>query len=242
MIAIILDSPCAYLAKETTSILGAPLGSGTVLSHLVELTSHVGIHTVRILTPVDADASYVENLAATACGMAEPCDRRELPAILSKLEPSDWVLVLHPRCWPVRGLDLSQFTQEQSRAFGAWFAVPVGMTRERILDAVQKIMGRYPQAKMREINHNAPSWCDPGHPMVEIIQKNVRQLQGFEPKPVVSLGATDTRLWRYANVPAYVYGPSPSGMGSSDEHVPIDVFLHIVRTHALSAWDYLSRG
>lgn len=130
MIAIILDSPCAYLAKETSSILGAPLGSGTVLSHLVELTSHVGIHTVRILTPVDADASYVENLAATACGMAEPCDRRELPAILSKLEPSDWVLVLHPRCWPVRGLDLSQFTQEQSRAFGAWFAVPVGMTRD----------------------------------------------------------------------------------------------------------------
>ena len=118
--------------------------------------------------------------------------------------------------------------------------LPVGMTRERILDAVGKIMARFPQARMREINHNAPSWCDPGHPMVEILQKNVRQLQGFEPKPVVSLGATDTRLWRYANVPAYVYGPSPSGMGSSDEHVPIEVFLHIVRTHALSAWDYLS--
>lgn len=118
--------------------------------------------------------------------------------------------------------------------------LPIGMTRETVLDAAQKIVARFPQAEMREINHNAPSWCDPGHPMVEILQKNVRALKGFEPKPVVSLGATDTRLWRYRNVPAYVYGPSPTGMGSHDEHVPIDVFLHIVRTHVLSSWDYLS--
>ncbi|MCK6454862.1 MAG: M20/M25/M40 family metallo-hydrolase, partial [Alphaproteobacteria bacterium] len=119
--------------------------------------------------------------------------------------------------------------------------LPIGMTRERILAEVKRILERYPQATMREINHNAPSWCDPGHEMVEILQKNVRALKGFEPKPVVSLGATDTRLWRYHDVPAYVYGPVPTGMGSFDEHVPIDVFLHIVRTHVLSAYDYLSR-
>jgi len=130
MIAIILDSPCNYLSGETASILGAPLGTGTVLSHLVDLTTNVGIGTVRILTPVDVDEHYVESLAATSCGLAEPCDRRELAGILSKLEPSDWVLVLHPRCWPVRGLDLSQFTREQSRHFGAWFAVPLGTTRD----------------------------------------------------------------------------------------------------------------
>lgn len=130
MIAIILDSPCTYLSGETTSILGAPLGTGTVLSHLVDLTGNVGIGSVRILTPVDADAHYIESLAATSCGSAELCSRQELPAVLSKLEPSDWVLVLHPRCWPVRGLDLRQFTREQSRQFGAWFAVPVGTTRD----------------------------------------------------------------------------------------------------------------
>jgi succinyl-diaminopimelate desuccinylase len=31
-------------------------------------------------------------------------------------------------------------------------------------------------------------------------------------------------------------------MGSYDEHVEIETFLHIVRTHALSAYDYLSRA
>ncbi|MCC6468895.1 MAG: M20/M25/M40 family metallo-hydrolase [Alphaproteobacteria bacterium] len=119
--------------------------------------------------------------------------------------------------------------------------LPVGMTRERMLAEAEKIVARYPQAKMAEINHNAPSWCDPGHEMVEILQKNVRALKGFEPKPIISLGATDARLWRYRNVPAYVYGPAPTGMGSTDEHVPVDVFLHVVRTHVLSAYDYLTR-
>jgi succinyl-diaminopimelate desuccinylase len=30
-------------------------------------------------------------------------------------------------------------------------------------------------------------------------------------------------------------------MGSGDEHVPVEDFLHVVRTHVLSAYDYLSR-
>jgi succinyl-diaminopimelate desuccinylase len=28
-------------------------------------------------------------------------------------------------------------------------------------------------------------------------------------------------------------------MGSSDENVPVEDYLHIVRTHVLSAYDYL---
>jgi succinyl-diaminopimelate desuccinylase len=46
-------------------------------------------------------------------------------------------------------------------------------------------------------------------------------------------------LWRYRNIQACVYGPFPNGMGSFDEHVDIEDFLHIVRTHALSAYDFL---
>ena len=62
-----------------------------------------------------------------------------------------------------------------------------------------------------------------------------------QPEPTISVGGTDARLWRYRDVPAYVYGPFPRGMGSWDEHVEIEEFLHIVRTHVLSAYDYLSR-
>ena len=92
---------------------------------------------------------------------------------------------------------------------------------------------------MRELNFSPPSWCDPEHEMVGIIQRNVQSLRGITPDAVCSLGGTDTRLWRYADVPAYVYGPYPTGMGTGDEHVPIEDFLHVVRTHVLSAYDYL---
>ena len=119
--------------------------------------------------------------------------------------------------------------------------LPVGLGKDPVLARVHEILAEYPQVRMREMNFSPPSWCDPEHEMVGIIQRNVEALRGIVPDPVCSLGGTDTRLWRFADVPAYVYGPYPTGMGTGDEHVPIEDFLHLVRTHALSAYDYLSR-
>ncbi len=118
--------------------------------------------------------------------------------------------------------------------------LPVGVTKDMVMAEINKILAKYPEAKMEEINFMPPSWCEPYHEMVEHLQANAA-LGGFKPVPVVSLGGTDARLWRYKNIPAYVYGPSPEGMGACHEAVEIDTFLHIVRTHALSAYDYLSR-
>lgn len=120
--------------------------------------------------------------------------------------------------------------------------LPVGTERETVRPYLEKIVARYPEAQLNEINYSAPSYCDPGGEMMGYIQDNVAQLRDFRPTPIVSLGGTDARLWRYENVPAYVYGPPPHGMGTADEHVEVEEFLHIVRTHALSAYDYLSRS
>jgi len=68
----------------------------------------------------------------------------------------------------------------------------------------------------------------------------VQALLGVRPPAIISLGATDCRFWRAAGTPAYVYGCSPAGMGAPNESVSIDEFLHVVRTHTLSAYDYLS--
>jgi succinyl-diaminopimelate desuccinylase len=119
--------------------------------------------------------------------------------------------------------------------------LPVGATKDRVMAEVGRILARYPEARIEPINDQPPSWCDPHGDMVGIIQANVERLRGFRPTPIVSLGGTDARLWRLANIPAYVYGPKPTGMGSFDEHVEIDEFLHVVRTHVLSAYDYLTR-
>lgn len=119
--------------------------------------------------------------------------------------------------------------------------LPLGVEKDAILEEVCKIVARHPGVTMEEINFTAPSYCDPYGEMVEIVQNNVKQLSGVVPVPIVGLGGTDARLWRYRNIPAYVYGPPPTGMASYDEHVTVDDFLHVVRTHVLSAYDYLSR-
>jgi succinyl-diaminopimelate desuccinylase len=127
-----------------------------------------------------------------------------------------------------------------SATFEPDIRLPLGVTRERVLAEVEKIMKAFPDATFRETNCNLPSWVDPDCEIIRIVQKNVEALRGFKPQPIVSLGGTDARLWRYHNIQACVYGPFPNGMGSFDEHVDIEDFLLIVRTHVLSAYDFLT--
>ena len=129
-----------------------------------------------------------------------------------------------------------------SCVFEADFRLPVGMSKDDLLPRIAEIAECFPEATWREIGGSEPSWCDPDHEMVSVIQTNVEALGRPRPTPIVSLGGTDARLWRHQGVPAYVYGPYPHGMGSHDEYVDVEEFLHVVRTHALSAFDYLSRG
>ena len=119
--------------------------------------------------------------------------------------------------------------------------LPLGVERDRVLREVEEIVARHPGATVEVINHTAGYWCDPHGAMIGIMQDNVEQLTGQRPKPIVSLGGTDARLWRQAGVPAYVYGPRPIGMGGADEHVEIADYLHVLRTHLLSSYDYLTR-
>jgi len=121
--------------------------------------------------------------------------------------------------------------------------LPVGVDRDEVRRAVERIVARYPEASWEEgaSQRVNATWSDPEHPMIGHLQDNVLALRGFRPPAIISLGGTDCRFWRAAGTPAYVYGPSPAGMGAPNESVAIDEFLHVVRTHTLSAFDYLSR-
>ena len=126
-------------------------------------------------------------------------------------------------------------------SFEADFRLPVGYSKDHIMPAIEAIIARYPAASMEEMNSTEAAACDPFGDMAQIIQQNVEQLRGFRPAPIISMGGSDARLWRERGVPAYIYGPYPHGMGTVDEHVDVEDFLHVVRTHVLSAYDYLSR-
>jgi succinyl-diaminopimelate desuccinylase len=120
--------------------------------------------------------------------------------------------------------------------------LPNGLDAPPILAEIDRIVSRRPEVSYRATNYNPPSWCPPDSEMVQLVRANAKEVSGIDPVPVVSLGGTDARLWRYKDIPAIVYGPSPTGMGSTDEHVAVDEFFHVVKCHVLSAYDYLSRA
>ncbi|RFB86097.1 peptidase [Rhizobium leguminosarum bv. trifolii] len=119
--------------------------------------------------------------------------------------------------------------------------IPVGIDKDEIVTALNRIVSRYPEVTFEENHFTAPAFCDPYGEMSELLRDNVKQLSDVATTPIVSLAATDARLWRYRKIPAYIYGTPPVGIASHDEHVSIDDYLHVVRTHVLSAYDYLSR-
>jgi len=121
------------------------------------------------------------------------------------------------------------------------FRPPVGIARAEVMAKVAAIVARYPMVTYEELLAGNPesSWSDPTHEMVGHLVRNAAPFLGHPPQPIVSLGGTDTRFWRRAGVPAFVYGCSPKGMGGIDESVSIAEFHHVLRTHALAAVDYL---
>src|SRR5262245_29057667 len=120
--------------------------------------------------------------------------------------------------------------------------LPVGIARSDVRKAIEHIVARYPEVTWEDSPSQGveATWSNPEHEMIGHIQKNVQALLGFRPPAIISLGGTDCRFWRAAGTPAYVYGCSPAGMGAPNESVAIDEFLHVVRSHTLSAYDYLS--
>jgi succinyl-diaminopimelate desuccinylase len=120
--------------------------------------------------------------------------------------------------------------------------LPVGAEKRHLMPLIEEIIAEFPEAELSEIGHAPPSHCDPEGEMVGILQDTVEGLAGHRPTPIVSLGGTDARLWRWRGIPAYVYGPFPHGMGGANEHVEIEEFLHVVRSHVLASYRYLSRG
>jgi succinyl-diaminopimelate desuccinylase len=117
--------------------------------------------------------------------------------------------------------------------------IPNGVTKADVLDHVESLRGRH-DFSFEVLMSNDSNWCEPDSELAQIVRRNARDLTGIEPLNVIGLGNTDARLWRYRGTPAVVYGPTPRGMGSTDENAPIDEAFDVIRCHVLSAFEYLS--
>lgn len=120
--------------------------------------------------------------------------------------------------------------------------LPFGVERADVLERIEAILQGYPEVTLsvQEAASNPASASDPGHPMMAILKRIIAETSGHRPEGIAGIGATDCKFFRYKGVPSFVYGPSPETMSMPDEHVPIEDFVHVLRTHALAAFDYLT--
>jgi succinyl-diaminopimelate desuccinylase len=117
--------------------------------------------------------------------------------------------------------------------------LPPGLSKEVTLSNINAICSKYPEAKVEEIRYDGPNWSPPDGEMAKIIRKNSKRF-GIDPKPTVSLGASDLKFWRMKGIPSYYYGPTNHGMGTVDEYVEVEELIHVVKVHLLSAYDFLN--
>ena len=137
------------------------------------------------------------------------------------------------------GLKINMIPRECS--FELDLRLPPGLSREDVMPHVQRIVSRHSGASVEEIRYDGPLWSPPAGEMAEIIRGNARLL-GIDPKPIVSLGASDLKFWRERGVPSYYYGPTNHGMGTIDEYVEVEELIHLTKVHLLSAYEYLQGG
>lgn len=95
--------------------------------------------------------------------------------------------------------------------------MPVGLLKEQVLQLIQSIIPKYSPATIDISVHHAASnpfsYSSPSHPMVSLLADNAARLtpnpDRERPLAIPSMGATDCKHYRYAGVPAFVYGCSP---------------------------------
>lgn len=139
--------------------------------------------------------------------------------------------------------------------------LPVGLLAEEVMDMLDGIIAdeKYSEASIeltkQDAASNPASSSTIDHPVIDLIKNNAEDVGGLRPAMIPSMGATDCKHYRYAGVPAYVYGCSPlssksssclfrteltSTVASVNESASVDEFIHVTRVHALTAWDLLA--
>jgi lipopolysaccharide/colanic/teichoic acid biosynthesis glycosyltransferase len=141
--AILLDSRPAYLqgAHEPASLLLAPLGPATVLRYLSEYLLPMGHSNVTIATDFPPAPDYEQRIKDSGARVDAIVPTHELAARIADYEPSDWLLLVDPRCFPSTGLEPNALTLENDsgpqrvRHLVALEAHPGGTTERVQLDA-----------------------------------------------------------------------------------------------------------
>jgi len=147
--AILLDTRPAYLqaASGTESLLLAPLGPSSVLRYLGDRLKSAGHSRLTIVADFAVDGDYERRISAAGARVDAVVAAEDLAAHLRDYEPSDWLVIVDPRCVPAKDLTPGALAVDGDRGPGrvrhlvALEAHPGGTT-ERVQLGANGTVGR----------------------------------------------------------------------------------------------------
>lgn len=146
LIVVILDSHPAYLeaGADGLSLLSLPLGTGTVYDVLAGQIREAGAACVHVLPGFSPGAGYARRFVARA---EEAAGAAALPVnvltssglseLLHSCEPSDDLVIIDPRYWPVGGFDLLELIEHRDDRRWTVHAVAVASDSEEAQEYVR---------------------------------------------------------------------------------------------------------
>jgi len=103
---VLIDSRPEYLKpSESASLLQMPLGDGSILTHIASRLSACVPRSPVVVRGFHAHAAYDNALRASGVVKEPSFHESAFAHSLSRYEPSDWILFIDPRCFPLSGFD-----------------------------------------------------------------------------------------------------------------------------------------
>ncbi len=94
------------------SLLLTPVGAGTLLEYLHASIGPAPLHALSVVTVSEMPADYEPALRSVGVPLHTLLSVAELPGVVDNLEPSDWLLFVDARNFPIEGLDISPLLRE----------------------------------------------------------------------------------------------------------------------------------
>lgn len=118
---LILDREAPYLkgAGGSASTLLALCGFELVIDRLQRALLRLTDHTLSVVTMFEPDAAYRERLTAHGVQPAEIAPLSGLDRLLTRFEPSDWLLILDAATQPADVDDLGRLTADRAEDYAA---------------------------------------------------------------------------------------------------------------------------
>lgn len=135
----LIDSQVPYLhgSGAAGSLLAAPLGATTLLQHLAGRIARSLENGLTILTTFPITTEYESSIRHAWLSVDTITTADCWQRVLSNFEPSDWILLVDPRSYPTRGLDLDAFLAEAPQSQTAKHLVALDCSEQGTKEYIQ---------------------------------------------------------------------------------------------------------